>query len=208
MRVGILQGGRCKTQECKDNAAEKSRKLNQQQDKELADAVRKAAKGDTRDLIFLHKIHNDDVNNREILISTIRKNYPELTYEQILQKADFYQKEAIKNPNWGWENALIRVQSAHPTEFLAAATNLSKDIYDFIKPSGAGGSTAILNAKKSNQAKGEKGTGLRGGSKKDRDKWYGYNDKEFQRWWHREGKTDFGGKDIDNSNEAKAAWEA
>lgn len=55
--------------------------------------------------------------------------------------------------------------------------------------------------------KSEKGKEFRGGSKKERDKWYGYNDKDFQNWWHREGKKDFGGKDIDNANEAREAWE-
>ncbi len=47
---------------------------------------------------------------------------------------------------------------------------------------------------------------FRGGSKKQRDNWYGYNDKKFQNWWHREGKKDWG-KDIDNAAEAKMAWE-
>lgn len=30
----------------------------------------------------------------------------------------------------------------------------------------------------------------------------------LKKWWHREGKKDFGGKDIDNRQEAKDAYEA
>lgn len=62
------------------------------------------------------------------------------------------------------------------------------------------GITAMMGVKK-------KGKELRGGSKSSRDNWYGYNDKEFQKWWHREGKREFGGNDIDNSSEAKAVYD-
>jgi RHS repeat-associated protein len=55
--------------------------------------------------------------------------------------------------------------------------------------------------------KGQKGKTFRGGKKKGRDNWYGYNDKDFQRWWHRQGKREFGGQDIENAEEAKAAYE-
>ncbi|MBP2661869.1 MAG: hypothetical protein H6Q69_4901 [Firmicutes bacterium] len=48
---------------------------------------------------------------------------------------------------------------------------------------------------------------FRGGSKAERDNWYGYNDKEFQRWWHREGKAEAGENDIDNAEEAKNAYD-
>ena len=40
--------------------------------------------------------------------------------------------------------------------------------------------------------KPRKGESFRGGKKGSRDQWYGYNDKEFQRWWHREGKESLG----------------
>jgi hypothetical protein len=56
--------------------------------------------------------------------------------------------------------------------------------------------------------RGEKGVTFRGGSQSQRDNWYGYNDPNFKKWWHREGKKDFGGKDIDNRQEAKDAYEA
>ena len=52
-----------------------------------------------------------------------------------------------------------------------------------------------------------KGNSFRGGSKKSRDKWYGYDDKGFQRWWHRDGKKDFGGLDLENAEEASNAFE-
>jgi RHS repeat-associated protein len=52
----------------------------------------------------------------------------------------------------------------------------------------------------------EKGEYFRGGKKNDRDNWYGYNNKDFQRWWHREGKDDFGGKDIMDSKMAEEAY--
>ncbi|NJO60542.1 MAG: DUF4157 domain-containing protein [Richelia sp. RM2_1_2] len=57
------------------------------------------------------------------------------------------------------------------------------------------------------EKRGRKGESFRGGSKKDRDKWYGYNEKNFQRWWHREGKEQFGGRDIDDAQQAKEAYE-
>ena len=52
-----------------------------------------------------------------------------------------------------------------------------------------------------------KGNEFRGGKKKDRDKWYGYNNKDFQNWWHRKGKKEFGNQDIDNAKEAKEAYD-
>lgn len=54
--------------------------------------------------------------------------------------------------------------------------------------------------------RGEKGQTFRGGKKSQRDNWYGQNDKDFQKWWHREGKADFnGGRDIQNSQNAQDA---
>lgn len=62
------------------------------------------------------------------------------------------------------------------------------------------------------QTRGEKGQSFRGGKKADRDKWYGQDDKEFQRWWHREGKEEFNfGRDIEDAQNARAAreyWES
>ena len=52
-----------------------------------------------------------------------------------------------------------------------------------------------------------KGKDFRGGSKNDRDKWYGYNDKEFQKWWHRKGKEEYGNNDLDNAEETKEAYD-
>jgi RHS repeat-associated protein len=65
----------------------------------------------------------------------------------------------------------------------------------------------LLNKAFSDATKGQKGTSLRGGKKAQRDKWYGKNDKDFQRWWHREGKGEFGGRDIDNTQDAQEAWD-
>jgi hypothetical protein len=31
--------------------------------------------------------------------------------------------------------------------------------------------------------------------------------KDFQNWWHREGKKDFGGNDLDNAGEAAEAFQ-
>jgi hypothetical protein len=55
--------------------------------------------------------------------------------------------------------------------------------------------------------KGEKGKSFRGGKKKKRDNWYGYTNKDFQRWWHRKGKEEFGGRDLDNAQQAKEVYE-
>jgi RHS repeat-associated protein len=52
-----------------------------------------------------------------------------------------------------------------------------------------------------------KGKIFRGGSKAQRDNWYCFDDKGFQRWWHREGKKEFGGNDIEDAAEAKEAFE-
>jgi hypothetical protein len=54
----------------------------------------------------------------------------------------------------------------------------------------------------------KKGKTFRGGSKKTRDNWYGYNDKEFQRWWHRKGKKDWGGNDIEDAEHARQVYES
>ncbi|XEC97604.1 RHS repeat-associated core domain-containing protein [Paenibacillus tarimensis] len=54
---------------------------------------------------------------------------------------------------------------------------------------------------------GLKGKTFRGGPKSSRDKWYGYNDKEFQKWWHRVGKKEWGGGDLDNAQDAKDAYQ-
>lgn len=53
----------------------------------------------------------------------------------------------------------------------------------------------------------EKGKSFRGGKKVNRDNWYGYNDKQFQRWWHRQGKREWGGSDIQDAEMAKAIYE-
>lgn len=53
-----------------------------------------------------------------------------------------------------------------------------------------------------------KGKTFRGGSKQTRDNWYGYDrDQRFVRWWHRQGKQEFGGNDIDSAAEAKVIYE-
>ncbi|RKZ44403.1 MAG: hypothetical protein DRR16_31410 [Candidatus Parabeggiatoa sp. nov. 3] len=57
-----------------------------------------------------------------------------------------------------------------------------------------------------NASKGTKGKCFRGGKKKNRDNWYGYNDKDFQNWWHREGKGDFNdGMDIEDAANASGS---
>lgn len=57
------------------------------------------------------------------------------------------------------------------------------------------------------EAPRDKGTTFRGGKKSQRDNWYGYNDRDFQKWWERRGKKDFGRGDIDNAAEAREAYE-
>ena len=44
-----------------------------------------------------------------------------------------------------------------------------------------------------------KGRSFRGGSKGDRDKWFGHNEKEFHKWFERVGKREYNNfKDIDS----------
>jgi len=53
-----------------------------------------------------------------------------------------------------------------------------------------------------------KGQTFRGGRKSTRDNWYGFDrDKDFVKWWHRQGKAEFGGNDIDNAAEAKVVYD-
>jgi RHS repeat-associated protein len=56
--------------------------------------------------------------------------------------------------------------------------------------------------------RGKKGRTFRGGGKSTRDNWYGY-DREpgFVRWWHRIGKAEFGGGDIEDAQEAKKIYD-
>lgn len=56
-------------------------------------------------------------------------------------------------------------------------------------------------------SRGRKGETFRGGSKSQRDNWYGYDNKDFQNWWHRSGKVEFGGSDIDSAKEAKQIFD-
>jgi hypothetical protein len=54
----------------------------------------------------------------------------------------------------------------------------------------------------------EKGKYFRGGAKAARDLWYGFNDPEFQRWWHREGKEQHGdGQDLPSRQTTQAMYE-
>ncbi len=46
---------------------------------------------------------------------------------------------------------------------------------------------------------------FKGGKKKYRDKWYGYNDRDFQNWWHREGKQDK--HDLQSAVEVKKVYD-
>lgn len=47
---------------------------------------------------------------------------------------------------------------------------------------------------------------FKGGRKKYRDKWYGYDNKYFQNWWHRQEKQKRGNRDIENADEVKEMY--
>ena len=53
-----------------------------------------------------------------------------------------------------------------------------------------------------------KGKEFRGGSKNQRDKWYGIKDEAFKKWWEQIGKHEWGGGDISDSKMAKEVFEA
>ncbi len=53
----------------------------------------------------------------------------------------------------------------------------------------------------------QKGKSFRGGKQSSRDNWYGYNDKQFQRWWHRRGKREWGGNDIEDAEMAAEVFQ-
>jgi hypothetical protein len=57
-------------------------------------------------------------------------------------------------------------------------------------------------------AKALKGKSFRGGPKKLRDNWYGFKDKDFQRWWHRKGKAEWGNTDITTKEMAEEVYRA
>jgi hypothetical protein len=52
----------------------------------------------------------------------------------------------------------------------------------------------------------KKGNTFRGGSKSSRDKWYGKNDKDFQKWWEKQGKKGYG-HDIEDKEMADEVWQ-
>ncbi|NLD45867.1 MAG: hypothetical protein GX660_01520, partial [Clostridiaceae bacterium] len=71
-------------------------------------------------------------------------------------------------------------------------------------------SVLVHNAKDydgNGNSKPKKGKEFRGGSKKQRDNWYGYKDKNFQKWWERQGKKYWGGADIEDSKMAKEVYD-
>lgn len=51
---------------------------------------------------------------------------------------------------------------------------------------------------------------LRGGKAGRRDRWYGLEERDdfadFKRWWHRQGKDEAGGKDLESREETEAAY--
>lgn len=51
---------------------------------------------------------------------------------------------------------------------------------------------------------------MRGGRQSRRDRWFGLEEKsdfaDFKRWWHREGKDDAGGTDINGRREAEQVY--
>lgn len=58
----------------------------------------------------------------------------------------------------------------------------------------------------------ETGKHLKGGKKSRRDRWFGLEDKpgfsDFRDWWHRHGKEEAGGADIQSREEALTEYEA
>jgi hypothetical protein len=76
---------------------------------------------------------------------------------------------------------------------------------------GVGVSGAMMSKHEGDDARegrGPKGRTFRGGGKRTRDNWYGYeSDQGFVRWWHRQGKADFGGRDIETAAEAKEIFD-
>ncbi len=79
---------------------------------------------------------------------------------------------------------------------ISAAVNFGDDLSSFRKAKEAN----------SENSKPKKGQEFRGGSKKQRDNWYGYDDKNFQKWWERQGKKEWSGADIEDSKMAKEVY--
>lgn len=54
----------------------------------------------------------------------------------------------------------------------------------------------------------EKGQSFRGGTKSQRDQWYGYNDRDFHKWWEKVGKKNYGHDILDKqmADEVYQEW--
>jgi len=48
---------------------------------------------------------------------------------------------------------------------------------------------------------------FKGGKQKHRDEWFGINDKDFQKWWHRIGKAEYGEGNIKDRQQALTIYE-
>ena len=76
----------------------------------------------------------------------------------------------------------------------------------------AAGSTSIVapviiySGNGEDKTPSKKGNTFRGGSKSSRDKWYGKNDKDFQKWWEKQGKKGYG-RDIEDKEMADEVWQ-
>ncbi|MCJ2013182.1 hypothetical protein [Methylobacterium sp. J-076] len=53
---------------------------------------------------------------------------------------------------------------------------------------------------------------FRGGGQSQRDRWFGLEAEDdfdaFRRWWHRVGKDEAGGRDLDSTEQARAEYGA
>ncbi|MDP4024703.1 hypothetical protein Q8W71_18915 [Methylobacterium sp. NEAU 140] len=58
----------------------------------------------------------------------------------------------------------------------------------------------------------EPGGRFRGGGQARRDRWFGLEERPdfeaFRRWWHRVGKEEAGGRDLEGREQAFAEYEA
>ncbi|WP_240343802.1 RHS repeat-associated core domain-containing protein [Paenibacillus sp. SYP-B3998] len=143
------------------------------------------------------------------LAETIRKQYGTHTVIINNEEKTFIQPTTVSrnsSPNGSGSDSSGRPSSSSSEPSEPYDRKAQKDLID-----------NVLDSEEAREAQeivvgmytgGVKGKSFRGGNKNTRDNWYGYSDSEFQKWWHREGKRDFGGDDIEDAQHAREIYEA
>lgn len=109
----------------------------------------------------------------------------------------------VSPPTIAWDAVLLIANAVVAAVAIVAMSEATKDETDS-KPDADSEECASGDCDDSNPASDTKrrppvkGKEFRGGKKSSRDNWGPYSkEKDFQRWWHRRGKKEWGGKDLE-----------